>query len=298
MVNVIASPNVPDAQRGTGRIHLRYEDVAQDGRPRLEPLAHGISAAVWDGPIRRLDVESIVAKGIIPILTRIVIEANDGPFAVDAPMDATGCYEGAHAKIKTGERLYLNMWADITAPIGRTILPGPSNSGERVAVGRMYAEHVFTKPFSAKDQRQVAVDELASFEGVPGRLIEPRAYASVVDLSDYRSIDESFAQPCSPIAFGMRHTDSNQHVNSLVYFGLFEEAALSALSSRGRNTQVMARAIEIAYRKPSFAGQLMQPCVRLGESDDGVHAACLLVPVGADPNDLSQASVYAHLVMR
>ena len=298
MVNIVAVPEVPENQRGSGAIHPRYDDIAQDGRPRLELLAHGISVSVWEGPVKQLDVASLVSRGIIPILTRIVIEANDGPFAVESPIDAIGCYEGAYAKTQAGERLYVNMWANMTAPIGRTILPAPSNAGERVAAGRMYAEHVFTKPFAPKDQRRVTVHDLAKFGSTPARRIEARQYADVVDLSDLRALDDAFGRPCSPFAFGMRHTDSNQHVNSLVYFGLFEEAALAAIGAKQRGTQVMARAIEIAYRKPSFAGQVMQPWVRLADGDDGVHAACLLMPVGADPADLSQPFVYAHLTMR
>ncbi len=297
MISVIDAPDVPESQRGAGLIQLRYEDIAQDGRPRLEVLAYGISVAVWQGPIKQLEVDTIVTQGIIPILTRIVIEAHDGPLAVENPIDAVGCYEGAHSVGSTGDRLYLNMWADMTAPIGRTILPGPSNAGTRVLAGRMYAEHVFTKPFAPKEQRRVRAAELAQFAGIPGRLIEARAYESVVDLSGCRNCDGAFVAG-APVAFGVRHTDSNQHVNSLAYFAVFEDAVLAALASRKRNTQVMARAIEIAYRKPSFAGQVMVPCVRLADSDDGVHAACVLVPVGTDPNDLSQAHVYAQLVMR
>jgi hypothetical protein len=297
MLSVIAAPEVPERQRGFGSIQLRYEDLAQDGRPRLEALAGGISVAVWQGPVRQLDAASMIDRGIIPILTRIVIEAHDGPFAVENPIDAIGCYEGAHSVATTGDRLYLNMWADMTAPVGRTILPAPSHAGVRVPAGRMHAEHVFTKPFAPKEHRRVSAADLSQFGEFPGRLIEARPYASVVDLSDCRGRDEGFVAQ-SPVAFGMRHTDSNQHVNSLVYFAVLEEAVLEALASRKRDTRVMARAIEIAYRKPCFAGQVMMPCVRIAEADDGVHAACVLVPLGGDPNDLSQAHVYAQLVMR
>jgi len=46
-------PHVPDAQRGQGSLTLRYEDVTQDGRMRLELLSHAIGAAVWRGALRR-----------------------------------------------------------------------------------------------------------------------------------------------------------------------------------------------------------------------------------------------------
>ena len=53
---------------------------------------------------------------------------------------------------------------------------------------------------------------------------------------------------------GLDHTDSNRHVNSLVYPDLFRDAALRRLSELGRDTSVTARAAEVAFRRPSFAG--------------------------------------------
>jgi hypothetical protein len=51
-------------------------------------------------------------------------------------------------------------------------------------------------------------------------------------------------------------------VNSLVYPRMFEEAALRRLAARGRPTAVLGRAVEIAYRKPCFAGQRMRIWLR------------------------------------
>src|SRR5205823_12900006 len=56
-------------------------------------------------------------------------------------------------------------------------------------------------------------------------LFRSRAFASMMELDGARALDEvapdDFAE-----TFGLVHTDSNHHVNSLVYIRLFEEAAL------------------------------------------------------------------------
>jgi hypothetical protein len=52
------------------------------------------------------------------------------------------------------------------------------------------------------------------------------------------------------------HTDSNQHVNSLVYPRLFEDAALRRFAALGRlKPPVLSRHVEAAFRKPCFAGE-------------------------------------------
>ena len=60
-----------------------------------------------------------------------------------------------------------------------------------------------------------------------------------------------------PVRFGLMHTDSNQHVNSLVYPRRFEERALSHLAQLGVDASaLLARRVEAAFRKPCFAGDL------------------------------------------
>ena len=68
-------------------------------------------------------------------------------------------------------------------------------------------------------------------------------------------LDELRLDPV-PIAFGLAHTDSNQHVNSLVYPRLFEDAALRRFAELGRlKPPVLSRYMEAAFRKPCFAGE-------------------------------------------
>ena len=58
-----------------------------------------------------------------------------------------------------------------------------------------------------------------------------------------------------PLQFSLGHTDSNQHVNSLVYPRLFEEAALRRLAGHGVDLRLLVRHADCIFRKPFFAGE-------------------------------------------
>ena len=80
----------------------------------------------------------------------------------------------------------------------------------------------------------------------------------------------------------MMHTDSNQHVNSLVYPRLFEEAVVErAFDPEARvpgAESLLVRAIDIRYRKPFFAGDRASIALAL----EGAAATGAFVPAGAD----------------
>ncbi|HEY2736341.1 MAG TPA: hotdog domain-containing protein, partial [Polyangiales bacterium] len=84
-----------------------------------------------------------------------------------------------------------------------------------------------------------------------------------------------------PIQFGLTHTDANQHVNSLVYARLFEEAALRRLHALGEGTALLGRRIELNYRKPCFAGDRMRFAVRSYRRQGELGATGFLAPEGA-----------------
>ncbi len=90
------------------------------------------------------------------------------------------------------------------------------------------------------------------------------------------ALDEAEVADESAAMFGLDHTDSNQHVNSLVYPRLFIEAALRRFHAHGRGRPARAaRAMEIAYRKPCFAGDRARVSARAFAMGDrlGVVAA-------------------------
>jgi hypothetical protein len=178
----------------------------------------------------------------------------------------------------------------------------PGSPGEVAPVGTLFAEHVLTRPFADKDRRRVSPEDVLAagitLEGScpfePARTImEPPAGA--------KGIDPAFVQGDVPLAFGLMHTDANQHVNSLVYPRLFEEAVLRRLHALRRPLAVRARALEIGYRRPSFAGDVMRVDTRMFElpAADGqpTQLVALGVFVGIDDTGHESARVFVRLTL-
>ncbi|HVJ90374.1 MAG TPA: hypothetical protein VM580_11280, partial [Labilithrix sp.] len=121
---------------GTAELHPRYEDVAQDGSMQLATVMPGIGA-VWRALGRAERMDALRAQGILPILRRLVIVGEKGPFSVHVPIQCSGTWRLAHEK--GGDRIFLNMWLDAYAPHATTLAPPPGRDAERVLVARAYA---------------------------------------------------------------------------------------------------------------------------------------------------------------
>ena len=253
-------PPVPAEQRARDRVHLRYEDVSQDGHLVVEALPHALGA-VW----RRLSQARPIAfgDGVVAILSRVVVEGGEGPVSVNAVAEAEGFYHLAHTVGPDGavDRLVLAMWAQVIAPLGRTHPPTPPDAGRPLVAGRVFAEHVFTRPFAPAATRKVR-----ALDRGDGRLFVPEDRYVFRDAEATGSLPEGAtpldAEPVideASTVFGLDHTDSNQHVNSLVYPRLFIEAALRrarVLDAAGRGgSPPLARTMDLAFRKPCFAGE-------------------------------------------
>lgn len=254
---------------------LRYEDVAQDGRMMLEAMPPALGEAIWRTQLTRTPAARLArAQGIVPILSRMIVTREAGPISVNAAVEADGTWELAHTVDDRGEvdRLILNLWADVFAPLGRTYGPPPDGAGARVRVGRVYAEHVFTRLFAPPNERKVVA---FAFEGLPSvpearHAWKPpsellRAPADARAIAGERDDAEALEEEPTPVVFGLAHTDSNQHVNSLAYPRLFEEHVLRRLHARGRDPRVLSSAYEIAFRKPCFAGDVATVALRVFE---------------------------------
>jgi hypothetical protein len=265
MTNWIAAPPPPETTSATARVHLRYEDISQDGRLLLEVMPNALGASVWGAQLARDPLaQECLRSGIVPVLTRFVMEGTPGPFSVMTPMEATGRH--VLAETDTG-RVVVNMWAELKAPIGRTYPPFPADAGTIASAGRIFGEHVFTRLFAAPSARRVRREDLPGPPATLPRHVQ-RPFADMLDPA--LTPDEA------PIVFGMVHTDSNQHVNSLVYLRLFEEAALRRLG----DAKLLSRRMEIAYRKPCFAGDRMRLHVRTLEQDGHPAAIVAIAPEG------------------
>lgn len=259
---------------GDAPLPLRYEDIAQDGRFLLDIGGKAIGEAVWRKLISHLPERDILRKDeVIPILSRIIAVGSDGPFSVDARPQAKGTY----ALAKDGDRLCIDMWSDLWAPHGRTW--GPPSAGEPALGLRIFAEHVLTRLFAPPERRKVT--SVPGLTDPPARRFSLPTPTEMLVLPDgATALDEALRPDDRPWVFSLRHTDSNQHVNSLVYPRLFEEALARRLHARGRSAAVLATAIDCVYRKPCFAGDVVRVHLRAFEANGHFGAIGQLLPEG------------------
>ncbi|MFO0555149.1 MAG: hypothetical protein U0271_42620, partial [Polyangiaceae bacterium] len=71
-----------DATWFEGESPLRFDDITQDGRIVPGALMPGLGATTWPALIGDPSTRALLSNGIIPILSRLEIEAADGPFGV------------------------------------------------------------------------------------------------------------------------------------------------------------------------------------------------------------------------
>jgi hypothetical protein len=280
-----APPEYPaDVDWHEAEVPSRFEDITQDGRLQLGSLLPGLGATTWRHLLTHPDSKRLLAGGVVPILSRLVIEGGVGPFSPAHPLAARGAFAFSHTTNAAGsiERLLLSMWLEVRAPIGRTYGAPPDDAGTPVLAGRVYAEHTITRPFaSSAEERRVSLADLAGVEGVPGQRVEAVAPASLETLPERAvSLDEAPRTDAAAIHFGLSHTDSNQHVNSLVYLRLFEEAALRRLAEHGVRGARIAKRVHVAYRKPCFASDAVRIELRAYEHEGRHGAVGSFVPEG------------------
>lgn len=289
MSGVPPEPDVPERQRAEGDLTLRYEDVTQDGRVALTALPFSLGV-VWREITQRGSRSGLGHElrdaGVVPLLSRLCISGGPGAVSVMEPLHARGRLELAHAVGPTGEvdKILLLMWTTVTGRRGRTHGPPPDGAGDPVEVGRVFAEHVFTRPFAPPDRRKVSRLGVAGLPEVPPTRYDWRAPAALLELPPgATALDAEPVPDDTAVVFGLDHTDSNQHVNSLVYPRLLVDAALRRLSAHGERGFLLARQIELAYRKPSFAGDTVRAILRAFTTPDGPGAVAHLRP-DADPS--------------
>ncbi len=296
-------PEVPEDQRARGPVGVRYEDVSQDGRLTLAALPHALGDVLWhqklaDHPMSR----AVRTAAVVPVLTRLVVEGGDGPVSVRRSLDGEGSFQLAHTRGPDGavDRLFLNMWVSVSGPRSRMHGPPPPDAGTTIRLGRLFAEHVFTRPFASGADRKVLSLPFRPDGGAGAGWVPDAAYAftlheRILELPDAAApLEPDLAPDPAVVALGLGHTDSNQHVNSLVYPRLFEEAVLRRLAALGEPTALLGRSLDIGYRKPSFAGDRLRIALRTFALGDRRGAVGVFYPEGGDP---SRPSCRVRLVL-
>jgi acyl-CoA thioesterase FadM len=290
-------PTPTDTPRNTARVHLRFEDVTQDGRLVLEALPNALGPTIWGGILARDPTsKATFAAGIVPILSRFVLEGAPGPFSANVPVEAEGTCQLARSE---DGRFMLDMWADLYGPIGRTY-GSVERAGERALAGRVHAEHVLTRPFAPAGERRVTALEYPGAPQVTATRVASPAYDVVASVPEGATpLEPAKGVDPVPVTFGLMHTDSNHHVNSLVYLRVFEEAALRRFVALGRGATLLGRTLDIAYRKPCFAGQTMRVVQQAFEWEGRLGMAAVLVDEkdAASPETLAKAKPHAYVRM-
>ncbi len=276
-------PDLPADQVATAAFPLRYEDVAQDGRMMTTAIPPAIGWTVWRQLLgQHPSAKAMQQAGLVTILSRLTVDGSDEPIRIDRPAEATGGYQLAHhATDGVVDKLFLNMWVEVRGPRGRLVPPEPA--GAPVVAGRVFAEHTFTRLFAPPDQRRVTRLELPGLPAVPPAVHPFAPPTTAMELPvGAEPLDDDYRPDPTTTVFGLDHTDSNQHVNSLVYPRLFAEATLRRLAALGHRRTGLVRALDIAYRKPSFAGDEVRIHLRAFRLGDRVGAAGFVADAG-DP---------------
>jgi hypothetical protein len=263
-------PPVLSWQRTQSSVYMRYEDVAQDGALKVVGMPHAVGLVCLGKLFLRTKIsEETRPQGVIPILSRIAMETTGGPISVRNPVEVDGAFELCHTRDEHREvnRIVLTAHAELYAPIGRTYPPTPHDEGRKVHVGRAYAEHVFTRPSERAYARKVLALPLADGPLVPGPELSFREPMATLELPEQANwLDDGFVAHGAPFTFGLAHTDANRHVNTLVYPQLFEDVGLTRLMDLGYSTRAfLVDHIDIAFRKPCFAGERVSAFVRAFE---------------------------------
>ncbi len=276
------APAFPPDQAATTESSLRYEDCAQDGRliPLALPPAMG---GLWRTVIaKHPGARNAVATGVIPILTRLTLASLEQPIRIDRPIEVRSGFVLAHDTDGGAvSRLFMNVWCDVHGIAGRI---GPRQvEGALSRAGTVFAEHTFTRLFAPPDQRKVVKLEVEGYPQVPETAYAAPPPKTAQELPEGATwVDELAPDPVETV-FTLDQTDANQHVNSLVYIRTFLDAAQRRLATADRSLKVRSKAVDIAYRKPCFAGDRVTAQLRLFSLGDSLGAAGLMVGTDDKP---------------
>ena len=285
-------PTFPPGQSLTSPLGLRFEDVTQQGY--LLPIAiPPVLAPLWrDVVAPHAGVRNAIASGVIPILTRLTLVTEDQQVRADRAAQAHAGFVIARSGEGDEARVYFNAWAELRASAGK--LSRHAEVGALTLAGTLVAEHTFTRLLAPPDQRRVTRLEVEGLPAVPEiEYAAPMSTSAQAAPNGAQWLDE-LAPDTAEYCFTYDQTDSNQHVNSLVYIRIVLDAVNRRLAAVGHTLHVRSRAIDIAYRKPCFAGDRVRAHLRLFEHEGMIGAAGRIAGEDGKPRCFVRAALTAH----
>ena len=254
-------------------------------------MTHGVGPALFANAIRTHPSAAVfMAEGIVPILSRITTESVGGPIGIQLPVSCDGAFSFVKTTDLSGKvRFRADMWVDVRARHGRTYGKAPSETEPLHPIGRLVAEHVLTRPFGPPERRSVVELPAGLSAGEERAWLPPE---SLLELPANATWIEPAASPDPNITlFGLGHTDSNQHVNSLVYPLLLEEAALRRAAALGESPHRFCPFFDLAFRKPYFSGDSARAVLRAYRRGDAFGVVATI----GDPRDETAARTFGRL---
>jgi hypothetical protein len=273
-------PAFAPEQSTISRGFLRYEDLAQDGRLMPIAIPPGLTGLWHDVLVDHPGNRNTRSQGVLPLLTRLTLTSLDQPIRVDLPIESRAGFElAAHHEGAQVARLFMNIWCELRGAAGRI---GAREPGPLAPAGRLFAEHTFTRPFAPPGQRRVTRLAAEGYPEIPTARHAYQAPTTAGEPPEGASWIEALTADPAEVAFTLDQTDSNQHVNSLVYIRMFLEAAQRRLAAGGHPLKLRSRSVDIAYRKPCFIGDRVRAHVRLFEHAGTLGAAGFIAAPGDD----------------
>jgi hypothetical protein len=291
-------PDDPASFIGQESVAPRYEDISEDGRLRLEGIWHPTGRLLWSGhDLGRTLFQWGRDHGLRTVLSRVVLQAANLPVAPRIPMRTELRYRFEHARHESGEvsRLFFTTWLGTEAPVPDRLGGFARVEGEPRTVARAYGQRTFVRLDAPAGERKVA--RLPGFEGdgVPperGEWVEPSSLLLLPEGAE--PLEERPRRSSVRIVFGLSHTDANQHVNFMAYPRYLEQAALGHLHDLGLSSRLMARRVELAYRRPSFAGEVIHVALRAFRREGDVGVVAAFVDGGDGPDVRGDFSAFGR----
>jgi hypothetical protein len=278
---LLAYPAEPAPKPGdaiTDASTLRYDDVVQDGRLRLESAWRPTGRALWADPEVARVLRSM-GPGVTNVLSRATMQASESKLRPRATLTTRVRYRFEHTvdEQENVDRLLFSTWLDAFAE---------GKDGELIFAARAYGQRVFTQMNAPQGKHLVTRLDGFGESGVPEHrgVWEPASALQALPVGAV-PLDPAPRLVREEVLFGLSHTDLNQHVNFLMYHREVERAALCRFAELGYGARFLSREVTFGYRKPSFAGETVRIAVqafRLGEAL-GVLAA--VVPLDDGPEE-------------
>ncbi len=269
-------PPVADGNVGSDAGSLRYDDVVQDGRLRLESAWLRTGRVLFRNP-EVAAVLSNLAPGITNVLSRITMRASEASLRPRAKVKLELKFAFEHT-VDGGQhvdRLLLSTWMRASAE-GR-------DGGEHPAA-HVYGQRVFTRLHAAPGEHRVTRLPGLGASEVPSRRAVWEPATSLLALPQ-GAVPLDAAPRLNParIVFGLSHTDLNQHVNFLMYHREVERAALNRFVDLGLGSCLLSREVSFGYRKPSFAGDVVRVALQAFRLGDVLGVVAALVEDDSGP---------------